>query len=481
MTIRDLWMRQIKFGWLQNLILRKYVPQVTRGLANQSHDSSLERRQQKQLKPFFGFARKLHELDVKYLCNKDNSLEIQENIRRRKLSGNIDLVQELYLRIQSAQYDEEKEALIEQLTEEALKIPNKLPKGLPDEPSIIRLIGEKPSFEFSPKTLEDLTKKGGCVRTQKLGSLTGKKSYFLCGVCAELEEALVNFAMDRLCSHGFQMVSVPDILPASVIEGCGMNTRGERSQVYRLDKELYQTGPDWGDEVCLSGTSEMALAGMLAHDSCSEGPLLSTDLPLRLCAVSRCYRAEISKLASEKGLYRVHEFTKVEMFGACIPEDSASLVEELINIEEGMLKDLGLHARLLQMGAADLGPQAYSKVDLEVWMPGRAASAPKGKTEEHGWGEVSSCSDCTDFQSRRLGIHYARRDGQKHLVHTVNGTAAAIPRLLIALLETHQNEDQTISIPPVLQPYMRGRSSIDLNDNTVPKTKSIPMSLRSKK
>ncbi|XP_071451397.1 serine--tRNA ligase, mitochondrial [Hetaerina americana] len=481
MSCREIWLRQRKVGWLRPILFRENVVRLQRRVLSNSHDNSSEQRKQKLLKPFFGFARKLYELDIKYLCNKEKTLEIQENIRRRKLNGDINLIQELYSRIQSAQDGEEKDALIEQLTDEALKIPNKIPEGLSDEPEVVRLVGEKPSFNFIPKTLEELTKTNGSVRTRKLGNLTGKRSYFLCGVCAELEEALINFAMDRLHSRGFQLVSVPDILPASVIEGCGMPTRGERSQVYRLDKELYQTGPEWGEEVCLSGTSEMALAAMLAHDSCTNGPLPVTDLPLRLCAVSRCFRAEISKLASEKGLYRVHEFTKVEMFGACIPEESASFAEELVSIEQEIIEDLDLHARLVRMGAADLGPQAYSKVDLEVWMPGRAASAPKGKMEEFGWGEVSSCSDCTDFQSRRLGIHYEERDGQKHLMHTVNGTAAAIPRLLIALLETHQQEDQTITIPLALQPFMGGRSSIDLNDSSIPMTKPLPASLRYRK
>ncbi|KAG8227174.1 hypothetical protein J437_LFUL008058 [Ladona fulva] len=431
------------------------------------------------LKPFPGFERKLHELDLNYLCNKNNIAEIEENVKRRKLNGDIKLIHELFARIQSAENGGEKDLLIEQLSEEALKIPNKLKPGLGDEPELMRYVGEKKTFSFSPKTFENLTKINGILRTEKLGHLTGRRSYFLCGALSQLEEAIVNFTVNHLYERGFQLVSVPDILPASVIEGCGMTTRGERNQVYRLDNQLYKTGTEWGDEICLSGTSEMALAALLAHESCSNGPIPSGELPLRICAVSRCYRAEVSSVATERGLYRVHEFTKVEMFGACPPDESAQLANELVSIEEEILTALGLHARVLQMGAADLGPQAYYKVDIEAWMPGRATSGSKEKEEEFGWGEVSSCSDCTDFQSRRLGIHYADRNGNRHLLHTVNGTAAAIPRLLIAILETHQREDKTIEIPNALRPFMNGCDTISPSQKVID-IKPLPVSLRSR-
>lgn len=204
-------------------------------------------------------------------------------------------------------------------------------------------------------------------------------------------------------------------------------------QVYSLDPAVHS--PD----LCLSGTAEMALAGYLSGKNLSK-----ESLPLKLAAISRCYRAETSNLHEERGLYRVHEFTKVEMFIACQPADSDQILEDLREQQEEIFEKLGLCFNVFDMPPHELGAQAYRKYDVEAWMEGRAM-----------WGEVSSCSNCLDYQTRRLGV----KSGDE-FVHTLNGTACAIPRLLIALVENGQNEKGAIALPEVLWGYMRGKKVI---------------------
>ncbi|KAJ8961476.1 hypothetical protein NQ318_014724 [Aromia moschata] len=255
---------------------------------------------------------------------------------------------------------------------------------------------------------------------------------------AELEQALINYCVEKLILNGFQFVSVPDILPRLVIESCGMHTRGDRNQVFTLDSKLHQ--PD----LCLSGTSEMALAGFLTSKVFSED-----ELPVKLAAVSRCYRAETSSVAEERGIYRVHEFTKVEMFVVSKPEESDSVLEDIRILQEENFNSLGLHFQVLDMPPHELGAPAYRKYDLEAWMPGRDL-----------YGEISSCSNCTDYQSRRLNVKYKDKYGDLRFVHTLNGTACAIPRLLIALTETGQDKRGVITIPEPLHRFMAGKTFI---------------------
>lgn len=186
--------------------------------------------------------------------------------------------------------------------------------------------------------------------------------------------------------------------------------------------------------MCLSGTSEMALAGYFAGYQ-----LNNSSNPIKVTAVSRCFRAETSSMHDEKGIYRVHQFTKAEMFSVCQPSQSESVLNEFRDIEISIFNKLGLHFKLLDMPPNELASSAYRKYDIEAWMPGR-----------NMWGEISSCSNCTDYQSRRLNIKF-----NDEYAHTVNGTAMAIPRMLIAIIETFQKEDGTITIPKVLQKYMR--------------------------
>uniref|UniRef100_A0A182MFA0 serine--tRNA ligase n=1 Tax=Anopheles culicifacies TaxID=139723 RepID=A0A182MFA0_9DIPT len=383
--------------------------------------------------------------DTEYLLNPANRSNIEANIQHRKGIGDIQLVHNIHEQLSAgtALPENQRASLEAQLAAELGKIPNRThPQVLEygNEPKIIKRFNEQHKrtdrkyFQFN-----DICKKMNLYRMENLGNFTGHRSYYLTDELAELEHALINYAVESLRQRNFQLITVPDLLPGRIIESCGMSVHGERNQVYKLNGEE-------AESLCLSGTSEMALAGYFAGRA-----IPVHQLPCKLMAVSRCYRAETSALQEEKGIYRVHQFTKVEMFAVCGRDQSATMLEEFRDIEVSLFDKLGLHFLLLDMPPCELGAPAYRKYDIEAWMPGRGM-----------YGEISSCSDCTDYQARRLGIRIAcdGPSGVETFAHTVNGTACAIPRMLIALLENFQNEDYTITVPEVLRKFMHGKQLI---------------------
>uniref|UniRef100_A0A1B6CCF4 serine--tRNA ligase n=1 Tax=Clastoptera arizonana TaxID=38151 RepID=A0A1B6CCF4_9HEMI len=395
-------------------------------------------------KTHFAYEQPRVNLNIEYLCNPKNTEEIIFNIQNRKGIGDIYKVLDHFVLLEGLKSNSKSPDYLKayhKFLEEAIKIPNQSHPDLlqhGEMPHLVKQAGLKKDFNFKPKTFKDIAKSLSIVQNENTVNFTGQRSYYFMGQLAELESALVDWSLKKLLSLGFHLISVPDILNRNIIESCGMDTQSDRNQVYTLCENYYDK------DLCLSGTSEMAIAGYLMNKNIPE-----KDLPLRLAAVSRCYRAETSKVSEERGIYRVHHFTKVEMFGVTRPEESSVLLEEFRNIQEELFISLGLHIQVLDMPLHELGAQAYRKFDVEAWMPGKK-----------NWGEVSSCSDCTDFQSRRLSI----KSGEQY-VHTVNGTACAVPRLIIALLETHQRSDGTVDIPQVLQPFMRGKNIIDFISN----------------
>ncbi|KAJ8914578.1 hypothetical protein NQ315_017283, partial [Exocentrus adspersus] len=255
---------------------------------------------------------KYAELDIDYLCNEQNIQFIAHNIKNRKGVGDIRAVNDLKRKLDSAHTNENDYALTrKRFYEELFKIPNRTHPVVfkyGEKPKLVKYVNEKQEFNFTPKGFNEITKRLNLVRTGQLGNVSGNRAYYLLGEMAELEHALVNHFLERLVKNKFQLVSVPDVLSRDVVESCGMNTRGQRNQVYSLD-------PIYGPDLCLSGTSEIALAGFRSGKIISE-----EELPLKLVAISRCYRAETSSVSEEKGIYRVHEFTKVEMFIITTPE-----------------------------------------------------------------------------------------------------------------------------------------------------------------
>ncbi len=371
------------------------------------------------------------ELDLDYLLDEANYETIKTNISRRKGIGDIDRVREL---AKQTEADPTSVSLRQELLVEAAKIPNVThpeSRQLDDEPKVIETSEWHSSFELERvRPFEELAGVLVGMRTFNLSHLSGDKTYYLRYMLAELEQALVQFAVDWLVKNprnDFQLVSVPDLVPVEVVSACGMTTHGTLTQVYRLED----------GRTALSGTAEMALAGMWAGHTLKKCPKM-------MAAASRCYRAETSLHAVDKGIYRVHHFTKVEMFALTSPDESDRTLLHFLSIQKDLYNALGLAYRVLEMPPCELGAPASRKFDIEAFLPGRV---PGGT-----YGEVSSCSNCTDYQSRRLRI----RDEHGRFVHTVNGTAVAVPRIIMAICEQNQMPNGCVALPEKLRPYMRG-------------------------
>ncbi|XP_036602788.1 serine--tRNA ligase, mitochondrial [Trichosurus vulpecula] len=319
----------------------------------------------------------------------------------------------------------------------ALRLPNQthpdVPVGDESQARVLEVVGEKPTFTFHPRGHLEIGEKLDIIRQKRLSHVSGQRSYYLLGSGALLQHALVSFTLSKLVQRGFTAMTVPDMLRGAVFEGCGMSPNASPSQIYNIDPSRFE-------DLNLAGTSEVGIAGYFMDHAVSW-----KDLPIRVVCSSTCYRAETHTGKEPWGLFRVHHFNKVEMFGLTCSETehSSGLLEEFVSLQKEILTELGLHFRVLDMPTQELGRPAYRKFDIEAWMPGRGC-----------FGEVSSASNCTDFQSRRLHIMYETQMGDLQHVHTVNGTGCAVPRILIALLESNQQEDGSVMVPDVLQPYM---------------------------
>jgi seryl-tRNA synthetase len=280
--------------------------------------------------------------------------------------------------------------------------------------------------------------------------------YFLLNDGALLEQALIQYAVSTAMKQGWQFASPPSIVYSHIAAACGFQPRDQNNeqQIYTLSRsEADKERSNF--ELCLTGTAEIPLAGMYANTDFEEA-----ELPKKMVAVSRSYRAEAgARGVNSKGLYRVHEFTKVEMFAWTPPslERATELFNEIVAMQKLMLTELGLHCRVLEMPASDLGASAYRKQDIEAFFPSR-------RPKDDGFGEVTSTSICTDYQSRRLAarLRVARNKKVEYLFpYTVNGTAMAIPRVLAAILENGWDEERKIvRIPECLRPWMGDRKEI---------------------
>lgn len=341
------------------------------------------------------------------------------------------------IRKQLALLHPKKALLEEQFYLRALRLPNQthpdVPVGDESRARVLHVIGHKPAFSFQPRGHLEIAEKLDIIRQKRLSHVSGHRSYYLRGAGALLQHGLVNFTLNKLIRRGFTPMTVPDLLRGAVFEGCGMTPNANPSQIYNIDPSRFE-------DLNLAGTAEVGLAGYFMDHS-----VAFRDLPIRMVCSSTCYRAETNTGKEPWGLFRVHHFTKVEMFGVTGPglEQSSQLLEEFLSLQMEILTELGLHFRVLDMPTQELGLPAYRKFDIEAWMPGRGR-----------FGEVTSASNCTDFQSRRLHIMFQTEAGELQFAHTVNATACAVPRLLIALLESNQQKDGSVLVPPALQPYL---------------------------
>ncbi|XP_062197876.1 serine--tRNA ligase, chloroplastic/mitochondrial isoform X1 [Phragmites australis] len=430
-------------------------------------------------------------IDFKWI--RDNRDAVAANIQSRNSAANLDLVLQLYDQYLALQKEVERlraernavankmkgkldpsvrQALVEEgknlkeelialeedlvhlsdkLQLEAQSIPNATHPDVPvggEESSVVRKeVGSQRSFNFTIKDHLQLGKELDLFDFDAAAEVSGSKFYYLKNEAVLLEMALVNWAISEVSKKGFTPLITPEIVRSSVVEKCGFQPRAQNTQVYSIDDS----------DQCLIGTAEIPVGGI--H---MDSILPESALPLKYVAYSHCFRTEAGAAgAATRGLYRVHQFSKVEMFIFCRPEESDKWHEELITIEEDLYASLGLHFKTLDMATGDLGAPAYRKFDIEAWMPGLDR-----------YGEISSASNCTDYQSRRLSIRYrpspsespptntkkgkGAGSGPTQFVHTLNATAVAVPRLIVCILENFQQDDGSIVIPEPLRPFMGG-------------------------
>ena len=323
------------------------------------------------------------------------------------------------------------------------QIPNyahpKAPVGKEDKDNTaIKYVGKPPVFGFKPLDHVQLGEKLDLIDFDKGTKVSGPKFYYLKNEAVLLQMALENYAMNIVIKHGFTPFITPDVAKEEILEGIGFNPRGAESNIYTVE----------GTGTALVGTAEITLGGYYSGET-----LDKSDLPIKMTGLSHCFRREAGAAGQfSKGLYRVHQFSKLEMFIICLPEESDAFHDELLAIEEEIFSGLGLAYRVVDTCTGDLGAPAYRKFDIEAWMPGR------GEAGEYG--EVTSTSNCTDYQSRNLNVRFKDDDGKSKFVHMLNGTAVALSRAVVAVLENYQREDGSIEIPEALRPYMGGRTEI---------------------
>jgi seryl-tRNA synthetase len=326
-----------------------------------------------------------------------------------------------------AELEEEAKKLLLQLSN---LLDTEAPIGGEEDFVTIEHVGTPRDFAkdgFEPRDHVELGKLLGAIDTERGAKVAGSRSYYLTGVGALLEFALVNYAIQSALKNGFSPVIPPVLVNPAAMEGTGFLGQAAEN-VYRIEK----------DDVYLVGTSEVPLAAMHMDE------ILSADkLPLRYAGYSTCFRREAGTYGKDtRGIIRVHQFDKVEMFTFCRPEDAKEEHKRLLQWEKDFLNAMEIPFRVIDVASGDLGSSAVRKFDIEAWIPTQDA-----------YREVTSTSNCTEFQARRLNIRYKDADGTKAIA-TLNGTLVAIPRMIVAILENHQNADGTVNVPAALQPFL---------------------------
>jgi seryl-tRNA synthetase len=313
-----------------------------------------------------------------------------------------------------------------------LKVPNlthkDVPEGGEENFKVLSQKGEVPKFGFKAKDHEQLGIELDLLDFDRGAKVAQSKFYFVKNELVQLNQALISYAEQIALKHGYQLMETPDVAKNEILAGIGFNPRGEETQVYSIENT----------DLSLIGTAEITVGGYHANEVLD----LSTG-PKKYVALSHCFRTEAGSYGrTSKGLYRVHQFTKLEMFVFCKPENSEIMHQELLNIECEICDGLEIPYRVIDVASGDLGGPAYRKFDIEAWM-----------VMNEGFGEITSTSNCTDYQARRLNIKYRKEDGGNDFVHTLNGTAVVTSRFPIAIMENYQQADGSIRVPKVLVPY----------------------------
>lgn len=372
-----------------------------------------------------------------------DALRARRNEVAKQMKGKLDpetrakLIEEgKELKTRIAEIEKEASNLDAQYLAAARTIPNyanpKAPIGKEDKDSTaVKFVGKPPVFDFKPLDHVQLGEKLDLIDFDTATEVSGPKFYYLKNQAVLLQMAIERYAIDIVLKHGFTPFITPDVAKEEILNGIGFNPRGAESNIYTLE----------GTGTALVGTAEITLGGYYA------GRVLDKkELPIKMTGLSHCFRREAGAAGQySKGLYRVHQFSKLEMFIYCLPEESDKWHDYLLSIEEEIYQGLGLAYRVIDTCTGDLGAPAYRKFDIEAWMPGRG--------ENGEYGEVTSTSNCTDYQARSLQIRYRDDEGKLQYVHMLNGTATALSRTMVAILENYQQKDGSIAIPEKLIPY----------------------------
>jgi seryl-tRNA synthetase len=373
------------------------------------------------------------------VLRKLEMLRAEQNKKSREAKGETGELKAIKQQIQALETDEkQKEAA---LRNEMLRIPNppldSVPVGRDERENVVlREVGEKPKFAKDALSYINISEKLDIIDTERASKVSGSRFGYIKGEAALMELALVRLAFETAGSKGFVPVIPPVLIKPESMAAMGYMERGGE-EIYHLEK----------DDIYLVGTSEQSVGPMHSGETFNE-----SDLPRRYISFSTCFRREAGSYGKDtKGILRVHQFDKVEMFVFCKPEDSPKEHQLLLQIEEELMQKLDIPYRVLDICTGDLGDPAAAKYDIEAWMPGQN----NGKGE---YRETHSTSNTTDFQARRLGIRFRRAlPGGKfkpEFVHTLNGTAFAIGRTLIAIIENYQTPDGGIRMPEALRPYL---------------------------
>ncbi|MBR2725279.1 serine--tRNA ligase [Candidatus Saccharibacteria bacterium] len=274
------------------------------------------------------------------------------------------------------------------------------------------------------------------VDFERGAKVAGAKFYYLKGDLALLENALLQYGLSKVLEHGFTFMTVPDMVSSRVLEGCGFNPRtSDQSDEYYIE----------GEDLAMIATAEMPLTGYHMDEIIDED-----NLPIFYAGYSACFRKEAGAYGKyTRGLFRVHQFNKLEMYAFCLPEQSKEIHEKILSIEEDIWQGLEIPYHVINIAAGDLGAPAAKKYDMEYWSP-----------VNRKYQEITSCSNCTDFQARAVNCRVRRKDGTVEFVHTLNGTAIPLARALVVLIENYAKKDGKMKVPKVLQAYMGGRTEI---------------------
>lgn len=274
------------------------------------------------------------------------------------------------------------------------------------------------------------------VDFERGAKVAGTKFYYLKNELALLENALIQFGLHKVIEKGFTYMSVPDLVSSKVLEGTGFNPRtSDQSDEYFIE----------GEDLALIATAELPLTGYHMDEILEED-----QLPLFYAGYSACFRKEAGTYGKHtRGLFRVHQFNKLEMYSFCLPEQSAEVHEKILSIEEEIWQELGIPYHIINIAAGDLGAPAAKKYDIEYWSP-----------VDQKYREITSCSNCTDFQARSLNVRVRRKDGSLQVVHTLNGTAVSLARTMVAVIENYARTGEKLRVPEALQPYLQGKTEL---------------------